>query len=421
MQESPKRAAKAPNPVVTIFLTVFLDLLGFGIFIPDLQLRGETLASKSLGPNASPTQVGTLVGIMLASYSIAQLITSPLLGRLSDQIGRRKILLFTALLSTVAYLIYAFATNLGVVVLSRTLLGVAAANLGVAYAYIADVTPPEDRAKSLGILGAAFGLGFILGPSIGVLLLKVGNDSPLPLGIAGAAFTFINAVFIYRFVRESRPVGSAVQGKFFKDFGKAIRTPGLGLLLAMFFAINFGFTNLEATYFRLLKDPNWIFHLGEGAKIAGGFILIAVGFVGVFVQGYLIRILTPKFGEVRLLRFAYLLYLPAFALVPFVPLWIPAIIGIIALGAASGLSQPSINSLISRTAPPDLQGGIFGVTTGLGALARCVGPLVSSPLFSWRPYAPYLVGAAIISIPAMAAWWVREPQTEQAETAPAIP
>lgn len=415
MEEQSTTPRGVRNPVFAIFVTVFLDLLGFGIFIPDLQLRGEHLAAKTLGPEATGPQIGALVGIMLASYSIAQLITSPLLGRWSDQIGRRKILLATAVLSSIAYVLYAFATNLGVVVLSRTLLGVAAANLGVAYAYIADVTKPEDRAKSLGILGAAFGLGFILGPGIGVLLLKLGNDSPVPLGVAGAAFTFANAVFIYLYVGESRPVGSAVQGKFFRDFATAIRTPGLGLLLAMFFAVNFAFTNLETTYFRLLADKDWIFHLGEEAKIAGGFILIAVGFVGVFMQGYLIRILTPIFGEVKLLRFAYLLYLPAFAAIPFVPLWIPAVIGVVALGVASGLSQPSINSLISRTAPKDLQGGIFGVTTGLGALARCIGPVVSSPLFSYRPYAPYLVGAGIILIPAFAAWHVREPKPAEAE------
>ncbi|MFO0370142.1 MAG: MFS transporter, partial [Armatimonadota bacterium] len=150
---------KKPLPYMTAaFLTVFLDLLSFGIIIPDLQTRAESLGLR-----------GVAIGAVLSIYSVAQLLVAPYLGRLSDQMGRRKILLITAFLSIIAGGAYAFSTFLPVMILSRILLGSAAANLGVVYAYVSDVTEPQDRAKSMGMLGAAFGLGFLLGPPAGAL------------------------------------------------------------------------------------------------------------------------------------------------------------------------------------------------------------------------------------------------------------
>ncbi len=409
MADSPTTPTrKRMKPVVGIFLTVFLDLLSFGLLIPDLQLRGRQLASEYLGHAASSSAVGLYTGITLAVFSLAQLITSPLLGRLSDRIGRRKILLVTTILSTMSYLVYAHASMLWIVILARILSGVAAANVGVAFAYIADVTKPEERAKSLGMIGAAFGLGFIFGPVAGGLLLKFGHNSPLVLGYVGAALAAINFLFVFFILPESL-VAKREKSHFFSDFKTAFATPGLSLMLVMFFTIGFGFTNLETTFFQLLQDPNWIFHQGDGAKQTGSYILGIVGVVSVIMQGYVIRLASPKFGEVNILRFAYLGYVPILALVPFAPLWIPLILTVILMGICSGLAQPSLSSLISRSAPATIQGGIFGVTQALGALARFLGPLVSNPLFGWRPYAPYLLGAAVIMFPAAAAWKLKMP------------
>ncbi len=399
-------------PIIGIFLTVFLDLMSFGMFIPDLQLRGKLIAEKTLGIGASETSVGWLVGIMLASFSLAQLLTSTYLGRISDIKGRRIVLLITAALSVVSYVIYANAATLPLILVSRVLSGIAASNLGVAFAYIADVTKPEDRAKGLGLLGAAFGLGFILGPVAGGLILKFSNDNPVWLGYIGAVLCTINFLYILFFLPESLKEPKESKGHLISDLRKALATPGLGLLLLMFFAINIAFTNLETTYFQLLETEHWIFNLGGHAKEVGSYILAVVGLTGVFMQGFLVRKLTPKYGEVKMLRWAYIGYIPVLALIPFCPLWAPQIIGAILLAVCSGLSQPTISSLISRTAPKELQGGIFGITQSLGALARCIGPVMSNPLFHWKPYSPYLLGAGMILFPAFAAWTLKQPSNE---------
>jgi len=389
------------------------------MFIPDLQLRGKLLATQHLGPGATPQQIGFLTGLSLAAFSLAQLLTAPFLGRLSDRIGRKKILLLTSLLSVASYVVYAHAESYAAVLVARALSGIAAANLGVAFAYIADITAPEERAKGLGMLGAAFGLGFILGPVAGAFLLGVSQNDPTLLGYVGAGLAALNALYIAFVLSESLRQPREGQSRFVPDLALALKTPGLGLMLAMFFAINFGFTNLETTFFQLLESPNWIFRQGEHARQTGGYILGLVGVVSVIMQGFIVRRATPRFGEVRLLRFSYLLYIPALALVPFAPLWMPAILCIVALGIAGGLAQPSLSSLISRAAPREIQGGIFGITQALGALARFLGPLVSNPLFQWRPYAPYLLGAIVILFPAFAAWKLSMPPAgEDGESVP---
>lgn len=395
-------------PIIGIFLTVFLDLLGFGLFIPDLQLRGASL-----------TESGLVLGFALGCFSLAQLLTAPLLGRISDQKGRRVVLLITTVLSCVAYVLYAHATSIGWMIASRVVSGIAAANLGVAFAYIADVTTPENRAKGMGVVGAAFGLGFIFGPGIGAFLLAIGNNSPVVLGYTGAALSAVNFLYVLFLLPDSTQHKAEAGGHFLENFGRAFRAPDLAFLLVMFFAVQFGFTNLESTFFQLLAAPDWIFHLGSGtahwsenARDVGALILIAVGLVSVVMQGFLVRILTPRYGEVKLVRYAYVGLVPSLAAVPFLPLWIPILIGIVVMGTCTGLAQPSISALVSRAAPKDMQGGVFGVTQSLGALARFLGPLVSIPLLHWKPFAPYILGALIIVGPAFMAWRLRQPQSE---------
>ncbi len=417
MKQSGSASVSAPAgrfkmpPIVGIFLTVFLDLLAFGIFIPDLQLRGRELAVNALG-SSTDSRIGILVGVSLACFSLAQLLTSPLLGRLSDQKGRRLVLLITCFISGISYLVYGHAESLAVMMLARVLSGVAAANLGVAFAYIADITTPQDRAKSLGLIGAAFGLGFIIGPALGGVLLEVNHNSPLVLSYVGSGLSFLNLAYVWFLLPESLKEPRRGTSNFRQDLRIAFKTPGLGLLLVMFFALNLGFTNLESTFFQLLADPMWIYKLGDKARSQGAYLLAFVGVIGVIMQGFVVRRVTPIFGEVKLLRFAYLLYVPVFAAVPFTPLWIPMLIGILLMGIASGLANPCISSLISRSAPRTMQGGIFGITQALGALARFVGPLVSNPLFEVKPYLPYALGAGIIMIPAIAIWRIKMPDLE---------
>lgn len=408
------------SPLVAIFLTVFIDLFGFGMFIPDLQLRGKELAETAIGPHGSAAQIGFLTGAVLAIYSLAQLITAPILGRLSDRKGRRSVLLISSALTVVSYLFYAFAEHYWAVGISRALSGIAAANLGVAFAYVSDITTTEDRAKGLGLMGAAFGLGFILGPPTGAMILVAGHNHPMWLGLAGASLAIVNLAFIIFIVPESLKSPKVEKGHLLSDFSTALKAPGLRVLLLMFFAIGIGWTNLESTYFQLIEDKRWIFHTGEDARRVGAIILACVGIVMAFMQGFAVGKITPKLGEVRMARYGLLFMAPALALVPFMPLWIPTLITVVALGITNGLAGPSINSLISRTAPRTIQGGIFGVTQSLGALARVIGPLMSNPLFAFRPYAPYVLGGTILLIPALLAWTLRIPAPENLTDATVI-
>ena len=196
---SPTADNKKPNLFPLVF-TVFLDLLGFAMFIPDLQLRGEHLATGFLNLPKEAWQVGLMVGLGQSVYSIAQLLTGTWLGKLSDTNGRRIVLLISSARSVFAYILYAHAGNVFLLYLSRALSGVAAANLGVAFAYVADISEPKDRSSKLGLLGAAFGVGFIIGPALGAGLLIVGHDNPSLLGYFAAGLSFVNFILIYLFV-----------------------------------------------------------------------------------------------------------------------------------------------------------------------------------------------------------------------------
>ena len=391
-------------PVIGIFITVFLDLLSFGIFIPDLQLRGRALHLEGLG-----------LGALIGAYSLAQLITSPILGRISDTHSRRQVLIITSALATISYLIYGHGASLPLLILSRTICGVAASSLGVGFAYIADITTPENRSKGLGIIGAAFGLGFIIGPPLGALMLILGHDDPIYLSLLGAGMSLINFLYVVLFLPDPIPqqpdLAAQRERNPIKLILNAIRRPELTLLLMMFFAVQFGFTNLESTFFQLLADPRSIFHLHdyEQAKWLGAKVLGTVGVLQVFNQGFLVRVLTPKYGEVKLLRFAYLMLGPALAAVPFFNIWWPGIIVIVMMALGSGLAQPSISSLISRCSPRDMQGGIFGVTQSLGSVARLIAPMISNTLFQVHPSYPYLFGGIVFLIPISGAWKLKQP------------
>ncbi|MBS1717437.1 MAG: MFS transporter [Armatimonadetes bacterium] len=376
--------------VFPIFITIFVDLLGFAMFLPDLQIRLKTFLAE-----------GTMLGLGMAVYSIAQLMTSPYLGKLSDTVGRRKVLLITTFLSICAYVLYAHAVSLPIILASRILLGIAAGNVGVAFAYVSDVTEPEERARGMGFLGMAFGLGFVLGPGLGVLLLHLGNDSPLVLGYAGAGLCVINWLYIFFGLPEAAPhVGPKPSLR--RNFSIAFGNRELAALLLMFFAVNFGFTHLETTFFVLLSDSRSIFHLDPlTAKKTGGIILVVVGLVLAFTQGFLVQKLNPVLGEVKMVKIGYWCMCLAFLLVPWAPLWAPALGVVGILGMSSGIANPSVQSIISRKAPSNLQGGIFGITQALGAVARCVGPISGNTLIKMAPWGPYAAGSCIIGIAAV--------------------
>ncbi len=376
---------------MAIFITVFLDMLSFGIFIPDISVRGDALGARDI-----------VRGLLIAIFSIASLIFSPILGRWSDRVGRRKVLLVSTVITIFSYVAYGFSTALPMMFLSRILGGLGGANIGVAYAYVADVTKPEERAKGMGIIGAAFGMGFVFGPPLGIALLVVGKKDPMWLGIGGTLLAIVNLVFIYLYVRDTDTHVDHNRTEFsLAALWQALRLPGLGIMLAIFFSYNFAFSNLESTYMLLaVKQFGW-------PQEQAGLVLVLVGVVMAAMQGYFIGVLTPKFGELKLLRVGFLIVAPVIALVPFALPFGVHLLGVIALGIGSGLASPSLGSLVSRNAPATMQGGIFGITQGLGAFARILGPLVANSLFDIRYFWPYLLAGIIMVLPVLGSWLVR--------------
>jgi MFS family permease len=402
---------RKPPPILAIALTVFFDILSFGLVIPDIQLRGEKLGAQ-----------GFVLGLTIACFSIAQFIVSPVLGRWSDSVGRRKILLVTTTLSALSYLLYSHASLLWILVAARLLNGTGGANIGVAYAYVADITKPNERGKAMGLLGAAFGLGFIFGPPVGASLVAAGRGSPALVGYGAAALAALNFLFVFLALPESLQQGAQPEKQNFGFSGirEAMAAPGMFLLLAMSFGTTFGFSNLESTFFRLGEHN---FHLNQ---MNTALVLMSIGLVSAVMQGGVIRAVLPRFGEVNLLRFAYFLQVPALLIAPWANPWIPMLLLVLLLGVGVGLVQPCMSSLISQNAPPSMQGGIFGVTQSLGALARILGPMMGNSLFDQRAvlfgrqhWMPYVFGACVVMLPLLGSWKLKMPQ-KSLETAAAL-
>jgi len=222
-----------------IFLTIFIDLMGFGILIPIL----PTFASKQLG--ATDFQIG----IVVAVFSLMQFFFNPIMGRLSDRIGRRPVILSTQLMTIISYLIFAFTNSYLLLIISRMIAGLGGSNIGVAQAYIADITSKEERAKGMGLIGAAFGLGFVFGPLIGALLSKYGYPVA---GFGAAAFSslaFLFAIFKLPESLHEKKIEQKFQFKIF-DFAftkKVLSSPSIGILVFLFFVIIFSIANIYGT------------------------------------------------------------------------------------------------------------------------------------------------------------------------------
>jgi len=352
------------SPLFVIFMTVFVDLVGFGIVMPVLPFYAESEQFK-----ASPVTLGWL----FASYSIMQFIFSPILGRLSDKYGRRPVLLLSIIGTGIGFLIMGAATTLWMLFAGRILDGITGGNISTANAYIADVTTPENRAKGMGLIGAAFGLGFVFGPAIGGILSAWGVHVPF---LFAAALAFANAVLLYFTLPETITPDHPARttDRSFKTMLAQLAHPRLALVLAIYFLFIVAFS-IMTTVFALYT----MYRFGYDAR-QNGYLFAFVGIIAVIVQGGLIGRLAKRFGELPLVMLGALLLVAGLFALPFVGRMsggLVALLGLLALFAVGdGMASPSLRSLASRTVGAGEQGTTLGLTQSAASLGRIIGPLI---------------------------------------------
>jgi DHA1 family tetracycline resistance protein-like MFS transporter len=372
---------KNRTPLLLIFTAVFIDLIGFGILIPVL----PTIASKHF--NASDFEIGVLVAV----FSFVQFIFNPYFGQLSDRQGRKPIIVTCLLLSASSYLIFAFTNSYFVLLISRIVAGLGGSSISVAQAYIADVTTKEDRSRGMGLIGAAFALGFVFGPLVGGFLSKYGIPV---IGFAGASFSFTAFIVTSIFLPESLKEKSVEHQHSifnFSSFTEILKRPSIGVVIIIFFIVTFSMANIFGT-FSLLGYKK--FHLTD---LQIGFLFGIMGTVSTFAQTGFIHILTKYFRDVKIISLGTFVLFIALFLVPFSTgyLMLSIVSGGITLG--TGLLIPTSLSLLSKLTPDNEQGAVLGINQSLAALARVLGPLWGGFSFQFFGYAfPFITGAVFV-------------------------
>jgi len=395
--------------VLVIFLTVFIDLVGFGIVVPLVPLYGRLFGAH-----------GWMIGVIIASFSAMQFIFSPIWGRLSDRYGRRPILLLSTAGASISYVVFALGSAienhtaaLWLIILSRSFAGLCGGNITVAQAYIADITPPEHRSRGMGLIGMAFGLGFIFGPAIGGLSWNhLGNTGP---GWVAAGFCAANFLLALAILGESRRPDSqpATQRPHLDQWLHTLAQPKVGRLVLVFFLATFCFSCFESTLPLIVSDN---FHLkiqaDETSASVVAYLFVYCGLIGAFIQGGAIGRLVKKFGEPKLIVISLVLTAISLAMLPFIsgsaqlswgvlvrPEGRPWLLMLAALGLLSvgtSLTRPPLFGLVSNLTPAHEQGATIGVAQGAGSLARILGPIFATGLLPLSQALPYLVCTLIL-------------------------
>ena len=388
---------KSKRPLLVAFFTIFLDLLGFGIIIPI-----QPFFAESFGATA------TLVTLLGASYSLMQFLFSPFWGRLSDRMGRRPIILFSVAISAIGHFIFATATGLVTLFLARALAGFGNANLGTAQAIIADTTSGADRAKGMGLIGAAFGLGFIFGPAIGAFLGQHHPTTPLFAAGGLAVLNFILAFFFLPETLTEENKATQKRGSVLAQLRSMRRHVNVTAILWISLVGTIAFAQMEQAI-ALFIEHIWVTDVSlstdDRIRVASkltGFFLVAVGIAAAIIQGGFIGKLNARFGEVRLIRTGLIIMTIALVAIPLVGstgmFWL--LVGVVApfMASGSGIMMPSKNSLISRSVPQNEQGAAMGLNQSASALGRVIGPTFAGVLFDLHHSYPFYVGASLLGI-----------------------
>lgn len=377
------------NPALAIlFFTIFIDLLGFGIVIPILPDYSRQVGGSDL-----------MVGVVGTSFSLMQFLFTPIWGKLSDRYGRRPIILTSTLITTVAYLFFSQATSLALLIFSRALSGIGSGNISAAQAYISDITPPEKRAQSMGLIGAAFGLGFSIGPLLGgVIKTQLGFAYIGYITASLCLLNFILASFILpESLREKRQEKiNWLKTVFPADqYRMQLSAPGKREMFIAWFTFTVAFMMFQITAALLWKDK---FGFSE-MQIT--YIFSFIGICTAVVQGGLVGVITRKFGERRLLPAGAVVFTVGLAGISFVPKewFIPAeLLLLLLMALGNGMIGPSGLSIVSQMTGRHEQGQTLGLLQSMGSLGRVAGPMMGGMLYAVNWHAPYLAAVAIMAV-----------------------
>jgi DHA1 family tetracycline resistance protein-like MFS transporter len=367
------------RPLLVIFLTIFVNLIGFGIIIPLLPFYAETFGASPL-----------VIGLLFAVFSVCQLVAAPILGDWSDRYGRRPILIFSLLGTVASFALLALAHSITMLFIARIVDGLSGGNISTARAYVADVTEPKDRARAYGLIGMAFGLGFIFGPALSGVLVKFGITVPI---WAAAALTLAATAVAWFWLPETVHRARAGTGMPFRNLPELLRRPVLGRVLLIDFVYWFAFAIFQTT-FALFTSRRFQFNASQTGYFFSGF-----GILGAIVQGGMIRPVVHRLGDKP--TFIIGLACSAVGLVAatlthsvtvFAVTLVPLALGI-------GFGHPTISSLVSRAARGDEQGRVQGAASAVESLGRTVGPVWgNASLQRFGEGMPYLSAAALLMV-----------------------
>jgi MFS transporter, DHA1 family, tetracycline resistance protein len=381
------------SPLLPIFLIVAVDVLGLTIMIPLLPFYAEKMG-------ASPA----LVGLLISVYAICQLVSGPLLGRASDFTGRKPLLLLSQVGTFIGFLILAFAPNLWIVFLARVIDGATAGNLSLAQAYISDVTKPEDRAKSFGVIGIAFGMGFLIGPAISGYLAQFDYRDPIFAAAALSATSILATYFLLPKVTvapiadgaSAGPAGRRLSLFQWGEYARYFRDPELAPRLWQFLSFCVAFAMFTAG-FSLFAERRLEWHGVPFGPKQVGYTWAYAGFLGVFLQGPALGKMVKRFGERALNRVGFASYALGYTTLGFC-FSIPVLIIATTISTVGSLVRPTLTSLITKAAPREEQGVVLGLTQSLNSVAQIAAPPIAGFLIQRGMLTSWGLTAAAVAL-----------------------
>jgi MFS transporter, DHA1 family, tetracycline resistance protein len=399
------------SPLFLMALTIFIDFTGFGLVIPLLPFWAERLGANAVG-----------VGLILTIYALAQFIFTPILGSLSDRYGRRPIIIAALAIETISFALSALANTLPFLLIARFVGGLGASNIGSAQAVVSDVTPANERARGMGLIGAAIGLGFVVGPALGGLLASLGPALPfwVAMGVAIA-----NMLLVFFFLPETRKRQAATEAEeshsssafvVLAGWRQVLRNAAAARLVLINLLFTIAFTAMEAIF------PLFTQHAFGWTAMQNGYVFTYVGIIIVIMQGGLVGQLVKRFGERSLLIVGLIMLAAGLALLPWSTQLALLLIALGILSAGEGMVTPTISALLSFASPAAAQGETLGFAQGIAGMGRVIGPLIAGTIYALGgPGTPFLLGAGLVllatllAIPALPTPHLKYPEQENIE------